>query len=133
MPRGFIPRQPVKAKRRPLDRIVDKINNRSCKVLGRLTAGVDFLSFMGLGLGCQANFPLDINTKNSKYSREIEHSLILPVKLRFLIKTEGHVVEPNGGLQFQLRIPGSYARRPKFHKLLVIIRADGSNLPRKSA
>jgi hypothetical protein len=77
----------------------------------RLTAGVDFLSFMGLGigLGYQANFPLFIDRDKKEYYHEIEQSLILPVKLRFLIKTESLIVEPNGGVQFQLRFPGSYS------------------------
>jgi hypothetical protein len=79
----------------------------------RLTAGVDFFSFMGLdtGLGYQANFPLSINAANDRYwyRHKTEQSLILPIKLKFLIKTESLLVEPNGGIQFQLRFPGSYA------------------------
>jgi hypothetical protein len=78
----------------------------------RLTIGVDFFSFMGLhtGLGYQAHFPLSIDTAEDRHSYEIEQSLILPIKLKFLIKTESLLVEPNGGIQFQLHFPDSYSR-----------------------
>jgi hypothetical protein len=77
----------------------------------RLTVGVDFLSFMGLGidLGYQANFPIYIDSARERCYREIEQSLILPIGIRFLIKTDNLVVEPNGGSQFQLRFPDSYS------------------------
>jgi hypothetical protein len=77
----------------------------------RLTAGLDFSGFMGFdaGLGYQANFPLFVDWIEDEYYHEIEQSLILPIRLRFLIKTEGLLVEPNGGIQFQLHFPGSYS------------------------
>jgi hypothetical protein len=77
----------------------------------RLTLGVDLFSFMGLdtGLGYQADFPLFVDTAKDEYYHEIEQSLILPIKLRFLIKTENLLVEPNGGINFQFRFPGSYS------------------------
>jgi hypothetical protein len=79
----------------------------------RLTAGVDFLSFMGFstGLGYQANFPLFVDRDKEEYYHEIEQSLILPIKLKLLIKTRALVVEPNAGVQFQFRFPGSYSKR----------------------
>jgi hypothetical protein len=77
----------------------------------RLTAGLDFFSFMGFdaGLGYQANFPLVIDRTDYQYYHEIEQSFTLPLRLRFLIKTENLLVEPNGGIQFQFQFPGSYS------------------------
>jgi hypothetical protein len=78
----------------------------------RLTVGLDFLDFMGLGagLGYQANFPLFVDPSRDRYYREIEQSLILPLRLRLLLNTDNLVIEPNGGVQFQFRFPGSYSK-----------------------
>jgi hypothetical protein len=77
----------------------------------RLTFGFDFLKFMGVstGLGYHTNFPLFVETED-RYYHELEQSLVLPLKLRFLLDAGGFLIEPNAGVQFAMHLPGSFAK-----------------------